>query len=70
MDYQRAGFRGLGAMGSAARDILIGAPCNYKGFVKGKGFPGPGNIEVHYNSIGFVKGKGKRKILQSTRALQ
>ena len=29
-------------------------------------FPGPGNIEVHYNSIGFVKGKGKREILQST----
>ena len=30
---------------------------NYKGFVQGEGFPGPGNIEVHYNSIGFVKGK-------------
>ena len=41
-------------------------PCNYKGIVKGEGFSGPGNIEVHYNSIGFVKGKGKRKILQST----
>ena len=39
---------------------------NYKGFVKGEGFPGPGNIEVHYNSIGFGKGKGKRKLLQST----
>ena len=69
MDYQRAGFRGLGAMGSAgraARDILIGAHYNSIGFVKGEGFPGPGNIEIHYNSTGFVKGKGKRKILQST----
>ena len=31
--YQRAGFRGLGALGSAGRDILIGSQYNYIGFV-------------------------------------
>ena len=39
---------------------------NFLIFVKGILFPGPGNIDVHCNSIGFGKGKGKRKILQST----
>ena len=54
------------------KDVLGRLRCRGRseGFVKGILFPGPGNIEVQYNSIGFVKGKGKRKILQSTRALQ
>ena len=51
-------FTMRGAMGSPYYTFLI--------FVKGIVFPGPGNIDVHCNSIGFGKGKGKRKILQST----
>ena len=64
---------GIGARGRAPvtdRGRQISPYYNFLIFVKEILFPGPGNIEVHYNSTGFGKGKGKRTILQSTRELQ